>query len=46
MVAKTFGSAAHGVDARTITVEVNVAPVDVKKEGSSYELPFALCVTD
>ena len=24
MVAKTFGSAVHGVDARTITVEVNV----------------------
>jgi hypothetical protein len=24
MVSKTFGSAVHGVDARTITVEVNV----------------------
>jgi len=87
MVAKTFGSAVHGVDARTITVEVNVgqglrfwisglpdgavkesehrvessiksfgffmprtktvvnlAPADIKKEGSSYDLPIALCV--
>jgi magnesium chelatase family protein len=87
MVAKTFGSAVHGVDARTITVEVNVgqgtkfwisglpdgavkesehrvesavksygffmprqktvvnlAPADLRKEGSSYDLPIALCV--
>lgn len=87
MVAKTFGSAVHGVDARTITVEVNVgqgtkfwisglpdgavkesehrvessvkafgyfmprqktvvnlAPADLKKEGSAYDLPIALCV--
>lgn len=87
MVAKTFGSAVHGVDARTITVEVNVgqgtkfwisglpdgavkesehrvesavksygffmprqktvvnlAPADIRKEGSSYDLPIALCV--
>ena len=86
MVAKTFGSAVHGVDARTITVEVNVtqgirfhmsglpdtavkesehrvesslkslgyfmprnkvvvnlAPADIRKEGSSYDLPIALC---
>jgi len=87
MVAKTFGGAVHGVDARTITVEVNVgqgtrfwisglpdgavkesehrvesavksfgyfmprqktvvnlAPADIRKEGSSYDLPIALCV--
>jgi len=87
MVAKTFGSAVHGVDARTITVEVNVtqgkdfhmsglpdtavkesqhrvessfkslkffmprnkvvvnlAPADLRKEGSSYDLPIALSV--
>ena len=25
MVAKTFGSAVHGVDAQTITVEVNIS---------------------
>lgn len=87
MLAKTFGSAVHGVDARTITVEVNIgqgtkfymsglpdnavkesqhrvesalkncgyfmprektvvnlAPADIRKEGSSYDLPIALCV--
>ena len=87
MVAKTYGSAVHGVDARTITVEVNVtqgkhfhmsglpdtavkesehrvessikslgyfmprnkvvvnlAPADVRKEGSAYDLPIALCI--
>ncbi len=87
MVAKTFGSAVHGVDARTITVEVNVtqglhlhisgmpdlavkesehrvesamktlqffmprnkvvvnlAPADVRKEGSAYDLPIALSI--
>jgi magnesium chelatase family protein len=87
MVAKTFGSAVHGVDARTITVEVNVtqgkdfhmsglpdtavkesqhrvessfkslkyfmprnkvvvnlAPADLRKEGSAYDLPIALSV--
>lgn len=85
MVAKTFGSAVYGVDARTITVEVNVtqgqhlyisgmpdaavkesehrvesalktagysmprnkvvvnlAPADIRKEGSAYDLPVAL----
>jgi magnesium chelatase family protein len=85
VVAKTFGSAVHGVDARTITVEVNVtqgqhlyisgmpdtavkesehrvessiknagffmprnkvvvnlAPADIRKEGSAYDLPVAL----
>ncbi len=87
MVAKTFGSAVHGVDARTITVEVNVtqgkdfhmsglpdtavkesqhrvessfkslkffmprnkvvvnlAPADLRKEGSAYDLAIALSV--
>jgi len=87
MVAKTFGGAVYGVDARTITVEVNVtqgkdfhmsglpdtavkesqhrvessfkslklfmprnkvvvnlAPADIRKEGSAYDLPIALCV--
>jgi magnesium chelatase family protein len=87
MVAKTFGSAVYGVDARTITVEVNVtqgkdfhmsglpdtavkesqhrvessfkslkyfmprnkvvvnlAPADLRKEGSAYDLPIALSV--
>ena len=87
MLAKTFGSAVHGVDARTIMVEVNVgqglrffmsglpdnaikesqhriesalknfkyfmprektvvnlAPADIRKEGSSYDLPIALCI--
>jgi len=87
MVAKTYGSAVFGVDARTITVEVNVtsgqhlfisglpdsavkesehrvesamktadyymprnkvvvnlAPADIRKEGSAYDLPIALSV--
>lgn len=87
MVAKTFGSAVFGVDARTITVEVNIstglhlyisglpdsavkesehrvesamktldfymprnkvvvnlAPADIRKEGSAYDLPIALSV--
>lgn len=87
MVARTFGSAVFGVDARTITVEVNVtngqhlyisglpdgavkesehrvesamktaryymprnkvvvnlAPADIRKEGSAYDLPIALSV--
>jgi magnesium chelatase family protein len=87
VVAKTFGSAVHGVDAKTITVEVNVtqgqhfyisglpdtavkesehrvesamktahffmprnkvvvnlAPADIRKEGSSYDLPIALSI--
>lgn len=87
MVSKTFGGAVHGVDARTITVEVNVtqgkdfhmsglpdtavkesqhrvessfkslrlfmprnkvvvnlAPADLRKEGSAYDLPIALSV--
>jgi magnesium chelatase family protein len=85
MLAKTYGSAVYGVDAYTITIEVNVAqgtrfymvglpdsavkeseqrvesaikhygyrmprqkvvvnlaPADIKKEGSSYDLPIAL----
>lgn len=85
MVAKTYGSAVHGVDACSITIEVNVgqgrkffmvglpdnavkesqhrvvsalkhlgyrmprqnvvvnlAPADIKKEGSAYDLPIAL----
>lgn len=85
MVAKTFGSAVSGVDAKLITIEVNVgqgtsffmvglpdsavkesqqrvesalkyygyrmprqkvvvnlAPADIRKEGSSYDLPIAL----
>ncbi|WP_333819270.1 YifB family Mg chelatase-like AAA ATPase [Ohtaekwangia sp.] len=87
MVAKTFGGAVHGVDARTIMVEVsvgqgtrfymsglpdnavkesqhrvesalkaagffmprnktvvNLAPADLRKEGSAYDLPIALCI--
>src|SRR5690242_19264524 len=87
MLAKTFGSAVQGVDARTIMVEVsveqglrfymtglpdsaikesqhriesalksyeywmprqktvvNLAPADIRKEGSAYDLPIALCV--
>ncbi|MBT1704785.1 YifB family Mg chelatase-like AAA ATPase [Chryseosolibacter indicus] len=87
MLAKTYGSAVHGVDARTIMVEVsveqgtkffmsglpdsaikesqhrveaalktcgffmprnktvvNLAPADIRKEGSAYDLPIALCV--
>lgn len=86
-LAKTFGSAVFGVDARTIMVEVsvgqgtkffmsglpdsaikesqhrvesalkscgffmprnktvvNLAPADIRKEGSAYDLPIALCV--
>ena len=86
MVAKTFGGAVHGVDARTIMVEVsvdqglrffmsglpdnaikesqhrvesalkssgyfmprkktvvNLAPADIRKEGSAYDLAIALC---
>jgi len=87
MVAKTYGGAVHGVDARTIMVEVsvgqgtkffmsglpdsavkesqhrvesalkssrffmprnktvvNLAPADIRKEGSAYDLSIALCV--
>lgn len=87
MVAKSFGSAVHGVDARKITVEVNVtsgtkvyisglpdnavkesahrvessmktagyqmprnkvlinlAPADIRKEGSAYDLPLAISI--
>ena len=87
MVSKTFGGAVHGVDARTIMVEVsvgqgvkffmsglpdnaikesqhrvesslksagyfmprnktvvNLAPADIRKEGSAYDLSIALCV--
>lgn len=87
MVARTFGGAVHGVDARTILIEVsvgqgirffmsglpdgavkesqhrvesafksmdyfmprnktvvNLAPADIRKEGSAYDLPIALCV--
>ncbi len=87
MLAKTYGSAVFGVDAKTITIEVNVtsgtkvhmsglpdnaikesahrvessikvfgyrmprtkvvvnlAPADIRKEGSAYDLPIALCV--
>jgi len=89
MLAKTFGSAVHGVDARTIMIEVNVgqgtrfymsglpdnalkesqlriesafkhwryffprertvvnlAPADIRKEGSAYDLPIALCILE
>lgn len=85
MLVKTFGSAVHGIDAFTITIEVNVmqgikfsivglpdnavkesqqriesalkengfklpgkktiinmAPADIRKEGSSYDLPLAI----
>lgn len=87
MVSKTFGGAVHGVNAKTITVEVNVtqgqhfhmsglpdnavkesahrvesamktagyfmprnkvvvnlAPADIRKEGSAYDLPLALTI--
>lgn len=87
MVAKTYGCAVFGVDARKITVEVtvgqgtkywmsglpdsavkesehrvesavksfgyfmpriktvvNLAPADIRKEGTAYDLPIALCV--
>jgi magnesium chelatase family protein len=87
MVSKCFGSAVHGVNAKTITLEVNVtqgrhfhmsglpdnavkesehrvessmktagyfmprnkvivnmAPADIRKEGSAYDLPMALCI--
>ncbi|HYC83808.1 MAG TPA: magnesium chelatase domain-containing protein, partial [Chryseosolibacter sp.] len=87
MLAKTYGSAVHGVDARTIMVEVsvgkglrffmsglpdnaikesqhrvesalksagffmprektviNLAPADIRKEGSAYDLPIALSI--
>lgn len=89
MLAKTFGAAVHGVDARTILIEtnvgqgtrffmsglpdnalkesqlriestfkhlgyfmprkrtvVNLAPADIRKEGSAYDLPIALCVLE
>jgi magnesium chelatase family protein len=89
MLATTFGSAVHGVDARTILIEVNVgqgtrfymsglpdnalkesqlriesalknrkyfmprertvvnlAPADIRKEGSAYDLPIALCILE
>jgi magnesium chelatase family protein len=87
MLSKTFGSAVYGIDATTITVEVNVlqgtkffvvglpdsavkesehriesaikhighfmprqkvvvnlAPADIRKEGSAYDLPIALSI--
>lgn len=87
MLAKTYGAAVYGVDAKTITVEVNIvqgtkfwlsglpdgavkesehriesavknfgyymprqktvvnlAPADIRKEGSAYDLPIALAV--
>ncbi len=87
MLAKTYGCAVYGVDARKITVEVsvgqglkfhlsglpdtavkesehrvesalkqsgffmprektvvNLAPADIRKEGSAYDLPIALCI--
>jgi magnesium chelatase family protein len=87
MLAQTYGGAVIGVDANTITIEVNIvegtkcflvglpdnavkeslfriesvfkenalrfprkkllinlAPADVKKEGSAYDLPIALCI--
>lgn len=87
MLAKTFGSTVHGVNAKMITIEVtvgqglhfhmvglpdsavkeseqrveaslknsgykmprqkmvvNLAPADIRKEGSAYDLPIALCV--
>ena len=87
MLVKTFGSAIHGVDAFTITIEVgigagnkyhivglpdnsvkeslrriesavqtaglrmprqkivvNLAPADIKKEGSAYDLPIAIAI--
>lgn len=87
MLAKTFGFAVHGVDARAVLIEVdiaqgtgffisglpdnalkesqlrvesalkhlsyfmprkrtvvNLAPADVRKEGSAYDLPIALCI--
>ena len=87
MLAKSYGSAVYGVDASTITVEVNVgqgnkffmvglpdsavkesqqrvesaikfiglrmprekvivnlAPADIRKEGSAYDLPIAICI--
>jgi magnesium chelatase family protein len=87
MLVKTFGSAVHGVDATTITIEVNIgrgikfflvglpdsavkesqqriiaayenngmkwpgkgitinmAPADIRKEGSAYDLPIAVGV--
>jgi magnesium chelatase family protein len=87
MLAKTYGSAVQGVEARKITIEVNVgqglrfhmsglpdtavkesehrvesaikqfnffmprektvvnlAPADIRKEGSAYDLPIALCI--
>lgn len=89
MLAKTIGFAVHGVDARTILIEVNVgqgtrfymsglpdnalkesqlriesalkhleyfmprkrtvvnlAPADIRKEGSAYDLPIALCILE
>ena len=88
MIAKTFGSAVYGVDAKLITIEVslvsgkpathisglpdnavkesthriesafkdlglrfprakvviNLAPADIRKEGTAFDLPIALCV--
>jgi len=89
MFASTFGSTVQGVDAKTISIEVNVlqgsgiwmsglpdtaikesthrvesaikiagyfvprnkviinlAPADIRKEGSSYDLPMALCILE
>lgn len=89
MLAKTFGSAVYGVNAKMITIEVqvgqgmhfhivgladsavkesehrveaslkycnykmprqkvivNMAPADIRKEGSAYDLPIALCILE
>ena len=46
MLVKTFGSAVYGVDAITIMprtkVVVNLAPADIKKSGTPFDLPIAL----
>lgn len=87
MLVKTYGSAVYGVNALTITIEVNIsagnkyymvglpdnavkeslqrvesaihaagyrmprqkivvnfAPADIRKEGSAYDLPIAICI--
>ena len=47
MLVKVFGSAIYGVSAQTITIEVkkitiNMAPADLRKEGSAYDLSLAI----
>src|SRR6266511_3253276 len=42
MVQRVATVAFEGIEARAVDVQVNVAPADLPKEGSHYDLPIAL----